>query len=325
MPLNAGSLGNVFIRASRPPQTWLVNRDPNQYDTQGYALLDEWLNTTSNVPWVLVSLKGNALSRGELAVWINLGGGDIETLTGNTGGAVGPDGAFNINVVGDGTTIAVAGNPGTNTLTISTVGTGVVNTLTGNSGGAVSPLAGNINVVGTGVITVAGNPGTHTLTVTPSGAIASSFITNPVTGTATPAAGVLTFAGTGDVTVTAAGSTVTINSLGSGISTWVDVTGASQAIAANTGYTANRGTLITFTLPAVVAYGTVFEIVGKGVGLWTIAQNAGQIIHFGSVNTSVGVAGSISSTLQYDTISILCSVANTGFTVRSCLGDLTYI
>ena len=37
MPLNAGSLGNVFIRASRPPQTWLVSRDPTPYDTQGAA------------------------------------------------------------------------------------------------------------------------------------------------------------------------------------------------------------------------------------------------------------------------------------------------
>jgi len=45
-------------------------------------------------------------------------GGDIETLTGDTGGAVGPDGANNVNILG-GTGIDVAGNPGTNTLTIS--------------------------------------------------------------------------------------------------------------------------------------------------------------------------------------------------------------
>lgn len=42
---------------------------------------------------------------------------DIETLTGDTGGAVGPDGAFNINILG-GAGITVNGNPGTNTLTI---------------------------------------------------------------------------------------------------------------------------------------------------------------------------------------------------------------
>lgn len=43
---------------------------------------------------------------------------DTETLTGNTGGAVGPDAAFNINLLGA-TLYTVDGNPGTNTLTIN--------------------------------------------------------------------------------------------------------------------------------------------------------------------------------------------------------------
>ena len=46
---------------------------------------------------------------------------DIETLTGNAGGAVGPTGG-NINIVGDGTTIDITGNPGTSTLTVSVIG-----------------------------------------------------------------------------------------------------------------------------------------------------------------------------------------------------------
>lgn len=46
---------------------------------------------------------------------------------------------------------------------------GFIETLTGNTGGAVGPLAGNINVVGTGSITVTGNPGTHTLTISTTG------------------------------------------------------------------------------------------------------------------------------------------------------------
>jgi len=47
-------------------------------------------------------------------------GPDIETLTGNSGGAVSPDGLFNINIVGDTADgISVVGNPGTNTLTIN--------------------------------------------------------------------------------------------------------------------------------------------------------------------------------------------------------------
>jgi hypothetical protein len=45
----------------------------------------------------------------------------VETLTGNSGGVVGPTGN-NINVVGDGITATVVGNPGTSTLTISALG-----------------------------------------------------------------------------------------------------------------------------------------------------------------------------------------------------------
>ena len=54
---------------------------------------------------------------------LNIGGGSggsvVETLTGNTGGPVGPDATFNINVTGNNTTgINVVGMPGTNTLSI---------------------------------------------------------------------------------------------------------------------------------------------------------------------------------------------------------------
>lgn len=56
--------------------------------------------------------------------------------TGNTGGAVGPDGANNLNVLGDsGSNLTVTGNPGTNTLTISS--TNVLNG-TGTTVGAAT-------------------------------------------------------------------------------------------------------------------------------------------------------------------------------------------
>ena len=49
------------------------------------------------------------------------GVGPVDTLTGDVGGAVGPDGASNINILG-GDNITVTGTPGTNTLTIATTG-----------------------------------------------------------------------------------------------------------------------------------------------------------------------------------------------------------
>lgn len=48
--------------------------------------------------------------------------GSVMTLTGNSGGAVSPDGGGNINVLGDTTTINITGNPGTNTLTANVTG-----------------------------------------------------------------------------------------------------------------------------------------------------------------------------------------------------------
>lgn len=71
----------------------------------------------------------------------------VETLTGNTGGAVGPTGN-NINVVGDGTTIAVAGDPGTSTLTISAIGEANPNAL------FMTTLTSNIDFTATGTTLV---------------------------------------------------------------------------------------------------------------------------------------------------------------------------
>jgi hypothetical protein len=52
------------------------------------------------------------------------GSGDVSTLTGNAGGAVGPNGAGNINIVGTGS-VTITGSPGTNTLTVSISGSGL--------------------------------------------------------------------------------------------------------------------------------------------------------------------------------------------------------
>lgn len=131
-------------------------------------------------------------------------------------------------------------------------------------------------------------------------------------------------AGTGISISNGAGS-ITINGTGAGL-TWTDVTSATQTLAVNNGYTSNDGaTLVTFTLPAAAAYGTVMAVVGKAAGLWTIAQNAGQTIHFGSTNTTTGTGGSLSSTKQYDVVYLLCTIANTDFTVLQSIGNLTVV
>lgn len=62
----------------------------------------------------------------------------VQTLTGNSGGAVPPTAGGTINVIGSGS-VNVVGNPGTNTLTISLTGEGVVwSIITANQTAAVN-------------------------------------------------------------------------------------------------------------------------------------------------------------------------------------------
>lgn len=97
------------------------------------------------------------------------------------------------------------------------------------------------------------------------------------------------------------------------------------SMVANNGYVANNAGLVTLTLPVTAAFGTVIRVAGKGAGGWHIAQNAGQTIHFGVVDTSTGAGGSLESTDQYDAVELLCTVADTEWTVLSVIGNLTVV
>lgn len=125
----------------------------------------------------------------------------------------------------------------------------------------------------------------------------------------TPAPATLT-AGT-NISITNGAHSVTINASGMASITWTDVTGISQTMAANAGYVADNSSLVTLTLPTTAAFGTIIYVQGLGSGGWTIAQNSGQNVQVGSVSTTVGTGGSISSANRYDSIALVCIVANT--------------
>lgn len=129
---------------------------------------------------------------------------------------------------------------------------------------------------------------------------------------ATPTAATLT-AGTG-IGITNAAASITISVSGGGM-TWTVVTGTSQAMAVNNGYVSNNAGLVTMTLPSTAAVGSLFSVVGLGAGGWKIAQNASQLIHLGNTVTTTGTGGSLASTNRYDSITVLCVVANTEFVV----------
>jgi hypothetical protein len=113
--------------------------------------------------------------------------------------------------------------------------------------------------------------------------------------------------------------------MGTGTATWTEVTGTSQSMSVNQGYIANNAGLVTLTLPSTAAVGATVEVVGKGAGGWRIAQNAGQTIHVVSSNTTTGVGGSLSSTVRYDCVQLICTTADTDWVAKHSMGNLTVV
>ena len=105
---------------------------------------------------------------------------------------------------------------------------------------------------------------------------------------------------------------------------YTEVTGTTQAIANGNAYISNDGaTLVIFSLPATAALGTMFEIVGKGSGFWTITQAAGQTVHSGSSSSTPGVTGTTTSSQQYASARFVCIIANTDWSIVSSVGTIT--
>lgn len=107
--------------------------------------------------------------------------------------------------------------------------------------------------------------------------------------------------------------------------TWNTVTGTTQAAAISNGYITNNASLVTVTLPSTAAVGSVIELTGQGGGGWKLAQPASVLVNFGSASTTTGTGGSIASTNQFDSVRIVCIVANTTWNVLSAQGNLTIV
>jgi hypothetical protein len=137
--------------------------------------------------------------------------------------------------------------------------------------------------------------------------------------------------------LTANSSILTSN--GSGVPSWsaslpsgvapystVDQTSGSATLAVNTQYVTDNGaSLVTYTLPATAAQGSIFRVFGSSSGGWKIGQATGQTCHVGSSATTAGVGGSIASTNQWDNIELVCTTANTTFAAHGIQGNLTIV
>jgi hypothetical protein len=273
-------------------------------------------NQPPNIPFTGGAGRGNASTPGETPInstifgAMGLGGGGAgvngtATSTGGDGSIVESpyNGTFTYGIPGAGGAVGSPGGNGTDALgndsLFQVAGTGG-----GGAGGPSGALAtGNGYIGGDGGFPSGGGGG---------GSGCKNTYTSGVGGDG------------------AAGQVIIIEYLdGSGGSscclTWNVVIVTSTSMAVNNGYITNNGSLVTLTLPTVSAVGDIVRVTGKGSGGWKIAQNAGETIYFGSVNTTTGVAGYLASNDPLDSVELVCTTANDDWVVLSSVGTLIYV
>jgi hypothetical protein len=138
-------------------------------------------------------------------------------------------------------------------------------------------------------------------------------------GSAAPVAGVALAAGQIAVGTGSAPVAQTLQN----VSTWVDEASSSVNMAINTGYIADdSGSLVTLTLPATAAIGSVIEIVGKSADGWKVVYTTSQQILFGSSSSTV-TTGNVASTSATDCIRMVCTTTNNIWTINGAIGNIT--
>jgi hypothetical protein len=69
----------------------------------------------------------------------------------------------------------------------------------------------------------------------------------------------------------------------------------------------------------------VIEVLATTPSGFSILQNSGQSIEYGIALTTVGVAGSLSSTRQGDSLRLICINPDTAWQVTSSVGNLEIV
>lgn len=114
----------------------------------------------------------------------------------------------------------------------------------------------------------------------------------------------------------------TINATGGGL-TWTVVTGATQAMAVNNGYIANRAGTVAFTLPTTSAVGDIVAVTGINTATgWSIAYTTNQQIFFGTSSATI-TTGTLASINIRDSVRLVCVTANLTWNVLDSVGNIT--
>lgn len=94
-------------------------------------------------------------------------------------------------------------------------------------------------------------------------------------------------------------------------------------VVANNGYIANESSAtLVYNLPATAAVGNIVSFTNiSSTKQWQIQANTGQTITLGTVSSTS--AGTATSTQNGDTVTLICTVANTNWQVISSIGNIT--
>jgi hypothetical protein len=205
-------------------------------------------------------------------------GSVVQQIQGNSGGPVSPNGSNIINVVGDGVTATVVGNPSDNTLTVSVIGT--TQEFLPDVGPPVSPLGGMVDISGVNNITTS-FIGTNVLGISVSGTTAHDVQIGNASGSLTSVANGTT------------GQVLTANS--SADPSWQSLPSSTVTLHGDTG-TTSASNSFTFNANSQAGSSVTFSASGTTVSLnvtdslsnTIIGKTAGDGIISGSDNTGLG-------------------------------------
>lgn len=107
---------------------------------------------------------------------------------------------------------------------------------------------------------------------------------------------------------------------GGGGMTYNTASGTTQAASVNNGYICTNVSQCVVTLPATASVGDIVSVVSQGAGGWSVTANTGQTIK--GLNDTTTSAGYIQNANQYDSIEVICVVANTTWVIRNFVSAL---
>lgn len=222
--------------------------------------------------------------------------GVVQTLTGNSGGAISPT-AGNISTVGTGN------------ITIVGAGSTLTTQLTGLTTNAIQVGAGTDTLTQLGptnrAVLTTSDMGVPTLTpLTDGELIIGSSTGSPTAATLTAGIGISITNTPGSITITATGA--------SGGFSWNSAS-MSQNVTPQNGYVVSGGSHVILTITGAALFGDIIQIVGNNT-LWTLTGATMNIL------TTQGTT--LDAKTGYDTITLVCVAAPNTYVATATQGNI---